>query len=149
METVFVILLAVVSLVQIALFTLFFLEKRHNHQRNNAMLTYIDHVVEDGISNCQDEVNKRLNAFGKNIDERFKSRDEKANQQWVEFLQEIQNILTEQENKANERLNSMLLDYTQAQEAANKINDFSASLASIFDYDPIRAIQKGRKKEAS
>ena len=149
METISVILLTVVLLAQIVLFVLYFREKHHSNRRHNAMLTYIDRVVEDGVSDCKNEVNDLLVAFGEKTDERFKSRDVKAEQQRTELLKAVHNALSEQDKKVSEELSGMLLDYTQAQEAANKINDFGASLANIFDYDPIRAIQRGRKKEAN
>ena len=49
----------------------------------------------------------------------------------------------------SEQVKGLLLDYTQAQEAADKVNEFATGLASIFDYDPLVAIKKGRNKEAS
>lgn len=48
--------------------------------------------------------------------------------------------------KNSRQMGDMQLEYKQAQEAANRINDFGASLASIFDYDPIMALRKEREK---
>ena len=36
-------------------------------------------------------------------------------------------------------LEELKLDYTEAQSAANHINDFAVGLANIFDYDPVEA----------
>jgi uncharacterized protein YigA (DUF484 family) len=60
----------------------------------------------------------------------------------------VNTAISEQNDKIQKQLEDLLLDYTQAQAAASRINDFGASLASIFDYDPMKAIQKGRDKEA-
>lgn len=144
-----IILLAVVLLAQILLFILFFVEKRRSVRRNQAMLDYVEKSVEGGISACQEETAELLKGNAESVDARFKSITESADKWRNDFLSETSRIITEHEKKTNESLNNMLLDYLQAQEAASKINDFGASLASIFDYDPMKAIQKGRKKEAS
>lgn len=144
-----IILLAVMLLAQTALFVLFFVEKRRSVQRNQAMLDYVEKSVEGGISACQEETAELLKANSDSVDAKFKAIDESSNKWREDILRKTQSIITEHESRTNERLNNMLLDYSQAQEAASKINDFGASLASIFDYDPLKAIQKGRKKEAS
>ncbi len=36
------------------------------------------------------------------------------------------------------------LDYRDAQNAANHINDFARGLSNIFDYDPLRSARKSR-----
>lgn len=64
------------------------------------------------------------------------------------ITEEVDRRIKEQEEKNAETLNSLKLDYSQAQQAANRINDFGGCLANIFDYDPLKAIQKGRRTEA-
>lgn len=143
MEMISAILLTVVLLAQIVLFVLFFLEKRRNNRRYDAMLDYIDRVESDGIATCN-----YTKSLRKEIKEQFKSQEEKAEHQRDDILQEVNKELAERDAKISERIEALLLDYREAQAAANKINDFGTSLANIFDYDPIRAVQKGRKKEA-
>lgn len=130
------ILSAVVLLAQITLFVLFFLEKRYVNHRFSAMLQYIDHKVED--ADCREEVKKTvddmLNAFGEKINERFKRQAE---------------VIDEFKNTVNAQIGGIALDYAEAQQAADKVNEFATGLASIFDYDPLVAIKKGRNKEAS
>lgn len=46
----------------------------------------------------------------------------------------------------NGKISGLDLDYQEAQKAANKVNDFGDALANIFDYDPIRAMQRSREK---
>ena len=130
------ILSAVVLLAQITLFVLFFLEKRYVNHRFSAMLQYIDNKVED--ADCREEVKKTvddmLNAFGEKINERFKRQAE---------------VIDEFKNTVNAQIGGIALDYAEAQQAADKVNEFATGLASIFDYDPLVAIKKGRNKEAS
>jgi hypothetical protein len=135
MEIISMILLAIVLVAQIVLFVLYFLEKRYVNHRFSAMLQYTDRRInecdsKDDVMDCVDDV---LDAFGEKINERFKRQNE---------------VIGEFQNAVNDKVDRLALDYSTAQEAANKVNDYASSLASIFDYDPIKAVQRGRKKEA-
>lgn len=136
MDFISMILLTVVLVAQIVLFVLFFLEKRYVNHRFSAMLQYIDRKVED--ADCREEIEESvddmLNAFGEKINERFKRQTE---------------VIDEFKNTVNARIGGIALDYAEAQQAADKVNEFATGLASIFDYDPLVAIKKGRNKEAS
>ena len=125
MDIISMILLAVVLVAQIVLFVLFFLEKRYVNYRLSTMLQYIDRKVED--ADCRDEVEENYREIRSVCEKAFES----------------------QNKEIEERFKILALDYAQAQEAAGKINSFAENLASIFDYDPLVAIKKGRKKEAS
>ena len=135
MDVISMILLAIVLVAQIVLFVLYFLEKRYVNHRFSAMLQYIDRKVKD--ADCREEIEESvddmLDAFGEKINERFEVQTENIN----EFKKTV-----------NSQIVKITLNYAEAQQAADKVNDFASSLASIFDYDPIKAIQKGRKKEA-
>ena len=147
MDIISMILLAVVLVAQIVLFVLYFLEKRYVNHRFSAMLQYIDRKVED--ADCREEVEENVNdlldAFSEKINERFKKRDAVNEERFKRY----HDAIMETRNSVSEQVNSLLLDYTQAQEAADKVNEFATGLASIFDYDPLVAIKKGRNKEAS
>lgn len=136
MDIISMILLAVVLVAQIVLFVLYFLEKRYVNHRFSAMLQYIDRKVED--ADCREEVegifDEMLGDFGEKIDERFKRQTE---------------VIDEFKNTVNTQIGEITLDYAEAQQAADKVNEFATGLASIFDYDPLVAIKKGRNKEAS
>lgn len=136
MDIISMILFTVVLVAQIVLFVLFFLEKRYVNHRFSAMLQYIDRKVED--ADCREEIEESvddmLNAFGEKINERFKRQTE---------------VIDEFKNTVNAQIGGIALDYAEAQQAADKVNEFATGLASIFDYDPLVAIKKGRKKEAS
>ena len=120
MELILFILLVFVSLSQIATVALFFLEKQRSRRRNNSTIAYIESLVEDSVSHLRAELEHKLNDINKSISE--------SN--------------TETENK----ISQLVLDYSEAQRAANKINDFGAGLSRIFDYDPIAALRKEREK---
>lgn len=135
MEIISMILLTIVLVAQIVLFVLYFLEKRYVNHRFSAMLQYTDRRInecdsKEDVMECVDDV---LDAFGEKINERFKRQNE---------------VIGEFQRTVNDKVDRLALDYSTAQEAANKVNDYASSLASIFDYDPIKAVQKGRKKEA-
>lgn len=136
MDIISMILLAVVLVAQIVLFVLFFLEKRYVNNRFSAMLQYIDRKVED--ADCSEEVKKNVESlfgeFGLKIDERFKQQSE---------------VIREFKERVSRKVDTLSVDYSEAQQAANKVNSFATNLASIFDYDPLVAIKKGRNKEAS
>lgn len=142
MEYLSMILLAVALLAQIVLFTLYFLEKRYVNRRFSAMLQYIDRKAEDADcrEETEDRVNNLLDAFGKKIDERFARSNAVYEEQFKRHHDTIIGV--------SKQLKDMSLDYTQAQQAADKVNDFATSLASIFDYDPLEAVKRGRTKEA-
>ena len=147
MDIICMIRLTVVLVAQIVLFVLYFLEKRYVNHRFSTMLQYIDRKVED--SDCREEVEENVNdlldAFGKEIDERFNQRDALNEERY----QRHQYAIIETRNTVSEQVKGLLLDYTQAQEAPDKVNEFATGLASIFDYDPLVAIKKGRNKEAT
>jgi len=147
MDIISMILLTVVLVAQIVLFVLFFLEKRYVNHRFSAMLQYIDRKVEDADcrEDIEESVDDMLNAFGEKINERFKQQDEVN----AERFKRHHDAIIETRNAVSEQVKGLLLDYTQAQEAADKVNEFATGLASIFDYDPLVAIKKGRNKEAS
>lgn len=151
MDLITIILFAVVLVAQIVLFVLYFLEKRHVKHRFSAMLQYIDRKAEDADcrAEVEDNVNELLDDFDKKIRERFVVTNKAISENYTEVLNVCKKAFETQDEKIENRFKTLEIDYTQAQTAANKVNDFASSLASIFDYDPIRAIQKGRNKEAS
>lgn len=143
MDIISMILLMVVLVAQIVLFILYFLERRYINHRFSATLQHIDRKVAD--ADCRDEVNELMDSFGEKINERFKQRDS-VNE---ERFKRHHDAIIETRNAVSEQVKGLMLDYAQAQEAADKVNEFATGLASIFDYDPLVAIKKGRNKEAT
>ena len=144
------ILFTILFVEQIVLYILYFLKKRHDDLRYSALLQYIDRKVND--ADCRDEIedniSERLGAFDKKIDERFSATNRKISENYTEILKVCKTAFEKQDEEIDARFNAVALDYSQAQEAASKVNEFASGLASIFDYDPVRALQKGRNKEA-
>jgi hypothetical protein len=128
MDMIIFVLLAVVFLAQTALFTLFFLEKHRYDRKNRALLSYID----EEISKLKKEHGECLEKITQNIQNAISDYDKKN----AGDLNEI-----------NEKIRDLALDYAEAQEAAGKVNSYASSLAHIFDYDPVAASKRNRKKE--
>lgn len=136
MEVLFAILICcLVGLAVLAV--LFFAEKKRSDFRYNAMLEYVDRYAED-LSNAQDAY---LETIRDDITSNLKMELRKQQDMVIRLQEDVDRVAGQ--------YSALEMDYSQAQDAAKRINDFGSSLASIFDYDPIRAIQKGRNKEAS
>lgn len=52
--------------------------------------------------------------------------------------------LSEQIEALKRAISSLELDYKEAQEAANSVNDYASSLMNIFNFDPMEAEKKAR-----
>lgn len=141
MEPVTMILFAVSLISQAVLLCLFVAEKKHNQRRYTAILDYIDRVNDGSCGAMETELHELRMKLREHEADNQKSQDELINKFTCSLQDECQ--------KFQSIIDTLKLDFSQAQEAANKINDFGASLANIFDYDPMRALQKGRNKEAS
>ena len=147
MDYISMILIALVLTAQVTLFVLFFLEKRHSKRRYNAILQYIDRRID--ASDCREEIEsdikKQFASFEKKTEERFLRNESVYDERFARH----HDAIVETKRFVSEQVNGLLLDYTQAQEAANKVNEFATGLASIFDYDPIEAMKRNRQREAS
>ena len=117
------IILFSIALVLSAANAALFIWLKRRFDRKIALLIQINDVITNNI-NCIRELFKEL---------------EKKNEYHVETIQERMNDL-------NGKISGLELDYQEAQKAANKVNDFGSALANIFDYDPIRAMQRSREK---
>lgn len=137
MDYIILILFAVVQAVTIGLFVAYVI---HTKRRFTAMLDYIDRVNYGACGAMETDVNELRQEFRKQEAERRKENEELI----FKFTRRLQ----EEVQKFQSTIDTLKLDFSQAQEAATKINDFGASLANIFDYDPVRALQKSRSKEA-
>lgn len=136
MDIISMILFAVLFLTQTVLAVLLFTEKRNSKRRDAAAIDYIDSSLAEWDENTKAMVNHLLFEHRADTDEQHRQLRETVNK-----------LLQNERETMNEKFRQFALDYTQAQEAANKVNDFASSLASIFDYDPIRSRQKNRNKE--
>lgn len=90
--------------------------------------------------NHSNETAKALTERMDNLNNRLKNAEEK--------LQNAKKWLTEDSKRIEEiqgKLQDLSLDYSQAQNAANRINDFSNGLMQLFDYDPMEALRRKRE----
>ena len=126
--------LLVMLALQICMIFMFFAEKRFNNIRHQAMKEYVDNYVEDVATSLETQIAEEK------ADTMFKTETALKNLN-DEIIQHLADV--------TQKCETLEMDYSQAQDAARRINDFGSSLASIFDYDPMKAIQKGRTKEAS
>ena len=124
MDHISMILFAVVFIVQLAISILFCIDKRRDKKRKMDMVNYIDSSFSEWDTAAKEMVNEMLSVHR-------------------EQLRQLNGTI----NQISEKISRLSIDYTEAQEAADKVNDFASSLASIFDYDPLRARHKGRDKE--
>lgn len=133
------ILLIVCIVLQATIIIFLCCEKKRTNRKYTAMLEYIDRVNDGTCGAFETE----LNEYRKQNDARF----EKTDAHIKEAVSQFNSKLSCHCEQTMEQLKTMALDFEQAQNAAQKINDFGASLANIFDYDPLTAIQKNRRKE--
>ena len=132
MAAVVITLLAVLAL-QIAFVIMFFAEKRRSDRRYKALFDYVNCYVEDVSSSLEEQIATEKNDTIAKLESALRTHR-------ADMIQRMADV--------DRKCEALEMDYTQAQNAASRINDFGASLASIFDYDPMKAIQKGRTKEA-
>lgn len=125
--------------------TLFFREKKRTNTRFSALnnlLESVEHETNGYILECIGELDKiqgragRLSDFIHDIDDRT-DLISKANV-------ELEEKLSKQIDELRQAVSDLKLDYKEAQEAANSVNDYASSLMNIFNYEPMEAAKKAR-----
>ena len=125
--------------------TLFFREKKRTNTRFSALnnlLENVEHETNGYILECIGELDKiqgrvgRLSDFIHDIDDRT-DLISKANV-------ELEEKLSKQIDELRQAVSDLKLDYKEAQEAANSVNDYASSLMNIFNYEPMEAAKKAR-----
>ena len=124
---------------------LFFREKKRTNTRFSALnnlLESVEHETNGYILECIGELDKiqervgRLSDFIHDIDDRI-AIISKAN---VKLDEKI----SKQIEALRQAISGLELDYKEAQEAANSVNDYASSLMNIFNYEPMEAAKKAR-----
>ena len=124
---------------------LFFREKKRTNTRFSALnnlLESVEHETNGYILECIGELDKiqgrvgRLSDFIHDIDDRT-DLISKANV-------ELEEKLSKQIDELRQAVSDLKLDYKEAQEAANSVNDYASSLMNIFNYEPMEAAKKAR-----
>ena len=145
MNIVSIILCGLALLTAVVNTTLFFREKKRTNTRFSALnnlLESVEHETNGYILECIGELDKiqervgRLSDFIHDIDDRT-DLISKANV-------ELEEKLSKQIDELRQAVSDLKLDYKEAQEAANSVNDYASSLMNIFNYDPIEAEKKAR-----
>ena len=146
MDIVSIILYGLTLLTAVVNTTLFFREKKRTNTRFSALnnlLESVEHETNGYILECIDELDKiqgrvgRLSDFIHDIDDRT-DLISKANV-------ELEEKLSKQIDELRQAVSDLKLDYKEAQEAANSVNDYASSLMNIFNFDPMEAEKKARK----
>ena len=145
MNIVSIILCGLALLTAVVNTALFFREKKRTNTRFSALnnlLESVEHETNGYILECIGELDKiqgrvgRLSDFIHDIDDRT-DLISKANV-------ELEEKLSKQIDELRQAVSDLKLDYKEAQEAANSVNDYASSLMNIFNYDPIEAEKKAR-----
>lgn len=145
MNIVSIILCGLALLTAVVNTTLFFREKKRTNTRFSALnnlLESVEHETNGYILECIGELDKiqgrvgRLSDFIHDIDDRT-GLISKANV-------ELEEKLSKQIDELRQAVSDLKLDYKEAQEAANSVNDYASSLMNIFNFDPMEAEKKAR-----
>ena len=145
MNIVSIILCGLALLTAVVNTALFFREKKRTNTRFSAMNNLLENVERETngyILECIDDLDKiqgrvgRLSDFIHDIDDRIVLIS-KAN---VKFDEKI----SKQIEALKQAISGLELDYKEAQEAANSVNDYASSLMNIFNFDPMEAEKKAR-----
>ena len=145
MNIVSIILCGLALLTAVVNTALFFREKKRTNTRFSALnnlLESVEHETNGYILECIDELDKiqgrveRLSDFIHDIDDRT-DLISKANV-------ELEEKLSKQIDELRQAVSDLKLDYKEAQEAANSVNDYASSLMNIFNFDPMEAEKKAR-----
>ena len=145
MNIVSIILCGLALLTAVVNTTLFFREKKRTNTRFSALnnlLESVEHETNGYILECIGEPDKlqgragRLSDFIHDIDDRT-DLISKANV-------ELEEKLSKQIDELRQAVSDLKLDYKEAQEAANSVNDYASSLMNIFNYEPMEAAKKAR-----
>ena len=145
MNIVSIILCGLALLTAVVNTALFFREKKRTNTRLSALnnlLESVEHETNGYILECIGELDKiqgrvgRLSDFIHDIDDRT-DLISKANV-------ELEEKLSKQIDELRQAVSDLKLDYKEAQEAANSVNDYASSLMNIFNYEPMEAAKKAR-----
>ena len=145
MDIVSIVLCGLALLTAVVNTALFFREKKRTNTRFSALNNLLESVERETngyILECIGELDKiqgrvgRLSDFIHDIDDRT-DLISKANV-------ELEEKLSKQIDELRQAVSDLKLDYKEAQEAANSVNDYASSLMNIFNYEPMEAAKKAR-----
>ena len=127
---------------------LFFREKKRTNTRFSAindLLESVEHETNGYILECIDELDKIQGNVG-NIEVWKSCTDETMSGHGRSLREALRKIegLRDEVDELSQAVSDLKLDYKEAQEAANSVNDYASSLMNIFNFDPMEAEKKAR-----
>lgn len=135
-----IILSSLALLAAVSNIILFFVEKKRNTARRQAMLDY--------ISNTCDSTRE---AAEKYIEDYFKEAANQFNIENKAFYESYSISINDRFDRLQSEIDSLkngaCPDYEKALAAANAVNDFNTGIAGILNFDPIAAARKTRLGE--
>lgn len=128
-------LAAVVSIV------LYFVEKKRNAERRQALLDYINNYCESISESSEDFAA----SMAKDLISRFETEKEFFNVANSKSYELIQAAIKRNAEEIEKLKNGAVPDYEKAMEAAKAVNDFNAGISAIMNYDPIETVRSRRQ----
>lgn len=142
MNIVSIILCGLALLTAVVNTALFFREKKRTNTRFSALnnlLESVEHETNGYILECIDELYKIQERVG-DIEVWKSCADETLSGHGRSLHKALRKI-----EDLRQAISDLELDYKEAQEAANSVNDYASSLMNIFNFDPMEAEKKARK----
>lgn len=109
-------------------------EKKRTKEKINAIL---DHSAKVLLHDQRIE---------ENFEKRLRSSQDETEAMKAGLEKRIAEAAQDINKNLEKRIEDLMMDYTQAKEAAKKVNDFASDLMNIFSYDPLAAA-KSRNME--
>lgn len=137
-------------LVQAILISIIIREHKNNVRWKKATVEYFERLCRDRSNACA----KHADAQIAELSSDFSAKIRKINNGICAMGRENKRMATEAETRINEkisllnkRVDDLSVDYTEAQQASKKINDFAAGMANIFfDDDPVKIMRRNREE---
>ena len=148
MNIVSIILCGLALLTAVVNTTLFFREKKRTNTRFSALnnlLESVEHETNGYILECIGELDKVQVRVG-NIEVWKSCTDECMSGHGRTLREALRKIegLRDEVDELRQAVSDLKLDYKEAQDAANSVNDYASSLMNIFNYEPMEAAKKAR-----
>ena len=148
MNIVSIILCGLALLTAVVNTALFFREKKRMNTRLSALnnlLESVEHETNGYILECIGELDKIQVRVG-NIEVWKSCTDECMSGHGRTLREALRKIegLRDEVDELRQAVSDLKLDYKEAQEAADSVNDYASSLMNIFNFDPMEAEKKAR-----
>ena len=148
MNIVSIILCGLALLTAVVNTALFFREKKRTNTRFSAINNLLESVERETngyILECIDELDKIQGQVG-DIKAWKSCTGETLSGHGRSLREALRKIegLRDEVDELSQAVSDLKLDYKEAQEAANSVNDYASSLMNIFNYEPMEAAKKAR-----